>query len=306
MPEPVVTEIAPDVYRVSVFIPEINLQFNHFVVDDEEPLLFHTGLRDMFPLVLGGVARVVDPSRIRWISFSHTESDECGALAEWLQAAPNATPVCSQVGSLVNRDFVSAVREARGMADGEELETGKYRFRFLRTAQLPHGWDAGVLYEETQRTLLCSDLFHQNGDCEPLTESDVVERARNSLREYEAGILAAYPYHFHLAEEELLFVLAGHPSLRTPKGWRELAPGEAVAFLVGEGGAHQVVNRTDEPVRMLVVSLNGVPEICIYPDSDKVGVYGDRVPEGGGMRELYRRSEAVDYYDGEQAPARDS
>ena len=195
MPEPVVTEIAPDVYRVSVYVPEINLQFNHFVVDDEEPLLFHTGLRDMFPLVMGGVARVVDPSRIRWISFSHTESDECGALAEWLQAAPNAAPVCSQVGSLVNRDFVSAVREARGMADGETLETGKFRFRFLRTAQLPHGWDAGLLFEETESTLLCSDLFHQNGDCEPITEADVVERARNSLREYEAGILADYvPY----------------------------------------------------------------------------------------------------------------
>jgi flavorubredoxin len=180
---------------VSVFVPEINLQFNHFVVDDEEPLLFHTGLKDTFPLVVAGVAQVLEPSRIRWISFSHTESDECGALAEWLQAAPNATPVCSQIGALVNRDFVSAVREAKGMADGEALETGKYRFRFLRTAQLPHGWDAGVLYEETERTLLCSDLFHQNGDCEPLTESDVVERARSSLREYEAGVLADYvPY----------------------------------------------------------------------------------------------------------------
>ena len=92
MPEPDVTEIAPDLYRISVFVPEINLQFNHFVVDDEEPLLFHTGLKDMFPLVMAGVAKVVDPSRIRWISFSHTESDECGSLPEWLQAAPSATP----------------------------------------------------------------------------------------------------------------------------------------------------------------------------------------------------------------------
>src|SRR5437763_15496332 len=122
MPEPVVTEIAPDLYRVSVFIPEINLQFNHFVVDDEEPLLFHTGLKDMFPPVMAGVAKVMDPSRVRWISFSHTESDERGALAEWLQAAPNAMPVCSQVGAHVNRDFVSAVLEAQRAADGEELE----------------------------------------------------------------------------------------------------------------------------------------------------------------------------------------
>ena len=195
MPEPVVTEIAPDIYRISGFVPEINLQFNHFLVKDEEPLLFHTGLKDMFPLVREGVAKVLDPSEIRWIAFSHTESDECGALPEWLQIAPTAEPVCSQIGALVNRDFTSAVRQARGMEDGEVLTTGKYRFRFLRTAQIPHGWDAGLLYEETNETLLCSDLFHQNGDCEPSTESDVIERARASLREYEAGILADYvPY----------------------------------------------------------------------------------------------------------------
>ena len=195
MPEPVVTEIAPDIYRISGFVPEINLQFNHFLVKDEEPLLFHTGLKDMFPLVREGVAKVLDPSEIRWIAFSHTESDECGALPEWLQISPTAEPVCSQIGALVNRDFTSAVRQARGMEDGEVLTTGKYRFRFLRTAQIPHGWDAGLLYEETNETLLCSDLFHQNGDCEPSTESDVIERARASLREYEAGILADYvPY----------------------------------------------------------------------------------------------------------------
>ncbi len=195
MPEPVVSEVATDIYRISVFVPEINLQFNHFLVKDEEPLLFHTGLKDMFPLVREAVATVLDPSQIRWISFSHTESDECGALPEWLQAAPAAVPVCSQVGALVNRDFTSSVREARGMEDGEILNTGKYRFRFCRTAQIPHGWDAGLLFEETDQTLLCSDLFHQNGECEPLTESDVIERARASLREYEAGILADYvPY----------------------------------------------------------------------------------------------------------------
>jgi flavorubredoxin len=195
MPEPSVAEIAPDIYRISGFVPEINLQFNHFLVKDEEPLLFHTGLKDMFPLVRAGVEQVIDPAEIRWISFSHVESDECGALPEWLELAPRATPVCSQIGALVNRDFTSNVRVARGMEDGELLETGKYGFRFLRTAQIPHGWDAGLLYEETQRTLLCSDLFHQNGDCEPLTESDVIERARASLNEYEAGVLADYvPY----------------------------------------------------------------------------------------------------------------
>ena len=194
-PEPLVTEVAPDVYRISGFVPEFNLQFNHFLVKDEDPLLFHTGLKPMFPLVREGVSKVIDPSTIRWIGFSHTESDECGALPEWLAIAPEAEPVCSQVGALVNADFTSAIRQAKGMEDDEVLETGKYRFRFCRTAQIPHGWDAGVLFEETNRTLLCSDLMHQNGICEPVTESDVIERARASLKEYEAGILADYvPY----------------------------------------------------------------------------------------------------------------
>ena len=111
---------------------------------------------------------------------------------------------------------------------------------------------------------------------------------------------AACPYHFHLSEEELLFVLAGRPSLRTPAGWRELEPGETVAVPVGEEGAHQVANRGDEPVRVLIVSLAGIPEICIYPDSDKVGVFGREV---SGLRELYRRGDQVDYYEGETPPA---
>jgi flavorubredoxin len=192
-PEPVVTEIAPDLYRISGFVPEFNLQFNHFLVKDEEPLLFHTGLKAMFPAVHEAVAKIIDPAEIRWIGFSHVEADECGALPEWLEVAPAAQPVCSLLGSLVNADFM--VKQARGMQDGETFSTGRYRFRFCRTAQLPHGWDAGLLFEETNATLLCSDLFHQNGDVEPMTESDIVERARSALLEYEAGILADYvPY----------------------------------------------------------------------------------------------------------------
>ena len=128
------------------------------------------------------------------------------------------------------------------------------------------------------------------------------ERLGASVWELPSGE-AAYPYHFHLAEEELLFVLAGRPSLRSPEGWRELEPGEAVPFLVGPAGAHQLVNRTDEAVRLLVVSTSGVPEICIYPDSDKLGVY-DRSREEGGLRALFRRRDAVDYYEGETAPGR--
>lgn len=189
-----VTEIAPDVFRVSIFVPQFNLQFNHFLVKDDEPLLYHTGMRGMFPQVREAVARIIPPSTIRWIGFSHFEVDECGALNEWLEVAPSAQAVCSVVGVLVNlNDFSS--RPARGLKSDELLNTGKYRYRFRKTPHLPHGWDAGVLFEETNQTLLCSDLFHQNGDVEPVTESDVVERTRSAMIEYQAGPLMDYmPY----------------------------------------------------------------------------------------------------------------
>lgn len=186
-----VTEIAPDVFRISIFVPQFNLQFNHFLVKDDEPLLYHTGMRGMFPQVREAVATIIPPSQIRWIGFSHFEVDECGALNEWLEVAPSAQAVCSVVGVLVNlNDFAS--RPARGLKSDELLNTGKYRFRFRKTPHLPHGWDAGVLFEETNRTLLCSDLFHQNGDVEAVTESDVVERTRNAMIEYQAGPLMDY------------------------------------------------------------------------------------------------------------------
>jgi len=190
----VTTEIAPNVYRISVYADWANLQFNHFLVKDDEPLLFHTGLRVMFPEVRGAVAKLISLADLRWISFSHFESDECGALNEWLTVAPRAQVACSDLGAMVSvNDFVG--RPVRGLADGETFPTGKYRFRYCRTPHLPHGWDAGVLFEETQKTLLCSDLFHQLGDVEPLTESDVVGRSHQAMIEYQAGILADYvPY----------------------------------------------------------------------------------------------------------------
>jgi uncharacterized cupin superfamily protein len=112
---------------------------------------------------------------------------------------------------------------------------------------------------------------------------------------------AAYPYHLHLAEEELLIVLAGMPALRTPDGWRDLAEGEIVSFPRGEAGAHQLVNRTDATVRFLAISTHGDPDIVIYPDSNKLGA-AERLPEGGGLRTFFRLDDVVDYYDGEQPP----
>jgi flavorubredoxin len=150
----------------------------------------------MFPLLREAVTKVMDPSRLRWIGFSHFESDECGALNEWLALAPSAQPVCSDVGALVSvNDF--STRPAKGLADGERLVTGKHKFRVCRTPHLPHGWDASVLFEETQKTLLCSDLFHQVGDVEPLTTSDVVGRSVEAMKAYEGGVLADYAPYTH-------------------------------------------------------------------------------------------------------------
>ena len=189
-----IEEVAPDLYRISTFVPEANLQFNQFLVKDDEPLLFHTGMRSLFTQVREDVARVIDPARIRWVSFSHFESDECGALNDWLEVAPEAEPVCSIVGAIVSvNDF--AARPPRSMADGEVLLTGKYRFRYLQTPHVPHCWEAGLMFEETQGTLLCSDLFTHHGEVEALTTSDVVGRFRDGLISEQQGPLAhAYPY----------------------------------------------------------------------------------------------------------------
>src|SRR5580704_1657190 len=196
----VTTEIAPNLYRISIFAPRGNVQFNHFLVKDDEPLLYHTGLRGMHAEIREAVSKLIDLSDLRHIGFSHFESDECGSLNEWLAAAPNADVISGQLGGRVNvNDFIG--RESRALADGESFSTGKHRFRYCRTPHLPHGWDACVLFEETQGTLLCSDLFHQNGNVEPLASADVVGRSRQAMKEYQAGILAEYvPYTPHTAQ----------------------------------------------------------------------------------------------------------
>jgi flavorubredoxin len=184
-----VTEIAPDVFRISTFHPEYGIQLNQFLVRDDEPFIMHTGLKKMFPITLEGISSVIGPARLRWIGFSHFESDECGALNEWLKVAPHAEAVCSFVGTVVMvNDF--ADRPARALSDGELLEIGRHRLRFLSKQHVPHCWDAGLFFEEEDRTLLCSDLFFHPGDPEPLTESDVVGRARAAIIENLAGPMA--------------------------------------------------------------------------------------------------------------------
>ena len=189
-----VHEIAPDLFRISTYISKFDLQFNQFLVRDDQPLLFHTGMKGMFDQVLLAVEKILDPASIRWISFSHFEADECGSLNSWLAMAPQAKPICGIIGATININDLTDHR-ARVLAEEDVLVTGRNRFRFLETPQVPHGWDAGLLFEETGRTLFCSDLFLQNGNVEPSTEQDVLERARQSLLGFEASPLAnSTPY----------------------------------------------------------------------------------------------------------------
>lgn len=184
-----VTEIAPEIYRISTFHSEFGIQFNQFLVKDEEPFLMHTGLKKMFSTTFDAVSSVIDPSRLRWIGFSHFESDECGALNEWLNVAPRAQAVCSFVGALVMvNDF--ADHPARPLAEGEVIGTGRRRLQFLSTPHVPHCWDAGLFFEKVDRTLLCSDLFFHPGNPEPLTGSDVLARASDSIVQNLSGPLA--------------------------------------------------------------------------------------------------------------------
>jgi flavorubredoxin len=174
-----VHEIAAGIFRISVPVPASAMPggftFNQFLLVDDEPLLFHTGPHRVFPLVRQAVAHVLgDVTKLKWVGFSHVEADECGALNDWLEVAPQATPVCSQVAAMVSvSDF--AIRPARALADGEELSLGKKRLRWFNAPHLPHNWECGYLNESTTRTLLCGDLFTQGGaDGPPITESEVL------------------------------------------------------------------------------------------------------------------------------------
>jgi flavorubredoxin len=190
-----ITEIAPDIFRINTFIPEINLGFSQFLVRDDEPLLFHTGMRGLFPVVREAVGTLIDPSKLRWVGFSHFEADECGSLNEWQTIAPGATAVCSFVGKVVSVDDFAPKNPARGMMDGETFSTGQKSYRFIATPHVPHCWDAGMLFEETSGTLFCTDLLHQNGDVEAKTTSSIIDRARKTFAEFQNGPLANYfPY----------------------------------------------------------------------------------------------------------------
>jgi flavorubredoxin len=185
-----VHEIAAGIYRISTPVAAIpgGFTFNQILIDDEAPLLFHTGLRHLFPLVKEAVAHVLgDVEKLRYVGFSHFESDECGSLNDWLAVAPRAEPVCSTVAAMVSvNDF--AERPARAMSDGQELSLGKKCVRWIDAPHLPHNWECGYMFETTTRTLLCGDLFTQGGsDHPPLTENDILGPSE-ALRKQMGGV----------------------------------------------------------------------------------------------------------------------
>jgi flavorubredoxin len=172
-----VHEVADGIYRINtpVTIPGAGgFSFNQYLIVDDEPLLYHAGLRGMFPLVREAVASILPVEKLRYITLSHTEADEAGALNEWLMVAPESVPVCSEVAAMVSISDL-ADRQPRPLADGEVLSLGKHSVRWFDTPHLPHAWDCGHMIEEQTATLLCGDLFTQGGsDLAPITESDIL------------------------------------------------------------------------------------------------------------------------------------
>jgi len=170
-----VDEVADGIYRIHTPVADVpgGFSFNQYLVRDDAPLLFHTGPRRMAGLVIEAIASVMPVEKLRYVGFSHYESDECGSLGELLAVATAAEPVCSRVNAMINGDTFA--RPARALADGELLALGRHRVRWLDTPHLPHAWECGYLMEEATRTLLCGDLFTQPGsDTPPVTTGDIL------------------------------------------------------------------------------------------------------------------------------------
>src|SRR5215218_5173912 len=184
-----VNEVADGIYRLSTWLEPAGLRFNQFLLDAEQPLLFHTGQRNLFPLVRDAVATVLPPERVGWISFGHLESDESGAMNEWLEAAPESPVLAGRLANVVSLNDL-AVRPPVDIDDGDVLDLGGKRVRHLDTPHVPHGWDARVLYEETTGTLLCGDLFTRLGDVGASTDSDIVGPAAEAEDAFHATCLA--------------------------------------------------------------------------------------------------------------------
>jgi flavorubredoxin len=185
------SEIADGIFRLSTLVPNVTpdgFTFNQFLIKADEPLLFHTGPRGMFGLVSEAVSKIVPLNRLRWITFGHVESDECGSMNQWLAAAPTSEVAHGMVGVMVSLNDL-ADRPPRALQDGEVIDLGGKRVRHIDTPHVPHGWEARVLFEETTRTLLCGDLFSHTGDGPALTTDDIVGPAKKAEELFHATCL---------------------------------------------------------------------------------------------------------------------
>lgn len=236
-----VHEIAPRIYRINtpLAIPGSEFSFNQYLIVADEPLLFHTGPRKLFPLVAEAIGRVMPVEKLRYVGFSHFEADECGSLSEFLAAAPNAAPVCGSIAKMVSVDDVSP-RPARALADMETLDLGSHAVRWLDTPHVPHGWECGFLMERTTGTLLCGDLFTQPGRGEvPLTSGDILgpSEAMRQEMDYYAHAPSTRKALERLANEKPKVLACMHGS-----AWA----GDGAALL--RALADAVTARREEPV----------------------------------------------------------
>jgi flavorubredoxin len=215
-------EVAERIYRFSTFIPDIGptgFTFNQYLIDDEEPLLFHTGHRTAFPLLAEAIATITPLERLRWITFGHLEADECGAMNQLLAAAPHAQVAHGALGCLVSLNDL-ADRPPLPLADGQVIELGAHRVQHLDTPHVPHGWEARLLYEETTGTLLCGDLFSQLGNGPAITADDIIGPSGQAEDVFGATCLTPNtgPTIRRLAELEPMTLAVMHGSCYTGDG----------------------------------------------------------------------------------------
>lgn len=183
-----IQEIAPDVFRISTYVKPAGLQFNQFLIRDEQPLLYHCLQNALFPQALDAVKSLIDVTSLRWIGFSHFEADECGSLNRWLQVAPQATPFGGVVAAATCLNDYSS-RAPHVLDDDATLVTGRHTFKFLVTPYVPHNWESSLLYDETAHTLFCSDVLLQRGE-RPALAADILEHAVSDFETAQHG-----PFH---------------------------------------------------------------------------------------------------------------
>ena len=242
-----VHEVADGIYRINtpLALPGgQGVSFNQYLIVDDEPLLFHTGPRKMFPLVREAVASVLPIERLRYIGFSHVEADECGSLNEWLAAAPQSVPLCGTVAAMVSIEDL-ADRAPRALADGEMLALGKHSVRWFDAPHLPHAWECGFLMEEQTMTLLCGDLFTQGGAHHPpVTESDILGPSEAFRHEMD------YFSHTRHARAMLEKLASANPATLAcmhGSAWR--GDGAKLLQALADALAPQPPGRTSQPVR---------------------------------------------------------